>query len=106
MDTETLPPPIAPLPGQLPLFRTERTLFGPMETEPKGRPLTRRCTPALSGTGPEGETCRSCRHYTRDQYHDYVYRKCGLMRHAWSRGEGTDIRAKWPACACWERAEG
>jgi hypothetical protein len=101
MDTETLPPPIAPLPGQLPLFRTERTLFGPMEVakEPEGRPLKRRCTPAPSGTGPEGETCKTCQSYTLVEHQDYWYPKCRKMEHEWTHGAATDIRAGWDACS-------
>lgn len=60
-----------------------------------------RATPAPVGSGPEGETCKTCLHYTRAQYHDYVHLKCGLMRAVWTHGPGTDIKAKWPACREW-----
>jgi hypothetical protein len=55
------------------------------------------------GTGPEGETCRNCRHYTRIEY-GRVYLKCGLMRVYWTHGPGTDIRAKDAACRKFEPA--
>ena len=28
--------------------------------------------------------------------------KCGVIRHRWTHGPGTDIRAKSPACRFWE----
>ena len=58
---------------------------------------------APPGTGPSGETCKSCRHYTRDHYNDKVWLKCGLQKHRWSHCEATDIRAKDSACRCWEK---
>lgn len=56
------------------------------------------CTAAPVGSGPEGKTCRDCRHYLRVQYHGKVYRKCGLMERHWTHGPGTDIKAGWAAC--------
>jgi hypothetical protein len=100
------PEAIEPLPGQLPLFRVEPTLFGPMEIEPKPkRPVNKRCTPAPSGTGPEGETCKTCRHLARDKHHDYVHLKCGKVEHLWTRGAATDIRSGWAACSEWEEKQ-
>jgi hypothetical protein len=55
------------------------------------------------GTGPAGETCKSCRHLTRVRSKGgNVFRKCGLMRTHWTHGPGSDIRAKDPACRHWE----
>ena len=59
---------------------------------------------APPGSGPAGETCRSCEHYTLRKWAG-VYRKCGLMRAHWTGGGGSDIRAKDPACSKWEKAE-
>lgn len=56
----------------------------------------------LPGSGPEGETCRSCKHYTRIHYAG-TYLKCKLMEAHWTHGPGSDIRAKDPACKFWER---
>lgn len=56
----------------------------------------------IPGTGPAGETCRTCKHYCLVGGHAKDYRKCGLMRHAWTGGPGTDIRAKDPACKLWD----
>jgi len=60
---------------------------------------------ARPGTGPVGETCRSCTHYTHQRNskgRGAAYPKCGLMRALWSHGPGTDIRAKSLACEKWE----
>lgn len=56
------------------------------------------------GTGPAGETCGSCKnrafiHLAR------VYSKCGLMRHQWTGGGGTDVKVRAPACSKWERED-
>lgn len=60
---------------------------------------------AAPGTGPAGETCRSCKHYTHTvSGARNTFRKCGLMRSAWTHGPGTDIKAGSPACSKWERA--
>lgn len=56
---------------------------------------------APPGTGPAGKTCGDCKHC------DYVkrskrYFKCGLLRHAWTNGPGTDIRKRDAACRYFE----
>ena len=53
------------------------------------------------GTGPEGETCGSCKHLVR-KHMAKTYLKCGLMRGQWTGGGGTDVRARDPACKKWE----
>lgn len=88
-----------PLPGQLPLFNVEPTLFGPMEKERRERPKEKRTTAAKSGTGPEGETCGTCRHRVKP---NGIHQKCDLVRHLWTFGEATDIKARWAACREWE----
>lgn len=58
------------------------------------------------GTGPPGETCRSCRHRKENENRTArTYWKCGLMRHVWTGGAGTDIKAGSPACSKWEGKE-
>lgn len=79
----------------------QRDLFDVGERLPihvKGTP----CTAAPIGTGPEGETCRTCKHLARIRYHDKNYLKCGLMEHHWTHGPGSDIRAKYAACREWK----
>lgn len=56
------------------------------------------------GTGPAGETCRTCRHMVRKLL-ARVYRKCGLCRRHWTGGGATDVKAMSPACSKWEKAE-
>lgn len=57
---------------------------------------------APPGTGPKGETCKSCRHYRIVMGKGRDYRKCSLMARVWTGGPGTDIKASAPACAKWE----
>jgi hypothetical protein len=80
------------------LFGEEVAIERPRKTpKPKGHA-------APPGSGPAGETCRTCEHYTRRHFHDYVHRKCGLMKARWTKGPGSDIRAKDPACRLWVKA--
>ena len=57
---------------------------------------------APPGTGPDGETCKTCEHYAIVQF-SRRYRKCGLIRKRWTPGPGTDIKAGSPACHYWTR---
>ncbi|WP_155640639.1 hypothetical protein [Burkholderia pseudomultivorans] len=64
-------------------------------TEPKGYA-------AQPGTGPTGETCKTCAHKRSTEGHTAkVYWKCNLMQHAWTGGPGSDIRMRSPACSRW-----
>lgn len=59
---------------------------------------------APPGTGPDGETCRTCKHYAYNHNRtSRRYPKCALMEAVWTHGPGTDIKARSPACSCWER---
>jgi hypothetical protein len=59
---------------------------------------------APPGTGPQGETCKSCAHSVRvNQNTAGTYRKCALMRANWTGGPGSDILFRSPACRHWER---
>jgi hypothetical protein len=53
------------------------------------------------GTGPEGETCGSCKNLYRNVMAK-TYLKCALMREHWTGGGGTDVKARDPACKFWE----
>lgn len=59
---------------------------------------------APPGTGPEGETCGSCRHLFRNQLAK-TYLKCGLNQAKWTGGAKTDVRARDAACSLWETKE-
>lgn len=61
----------------------------------------RPCTPARPGTGPAGETCRTCAHRRQIKVAN-TYQKCGLMERHWTGGTGTDIKAAWAACNHWQ----
>lgn len=56
---------------------------------------------APPGTGPSGETCKTCKHLYRNRMAK-TYLKCELMRSAWTGGAGTDVLASAPACRNWE----
>ena len=75
-----------------------KLLYGQISTVPKGHA-------APPGTGPVGETCRSCKNYTLRKWAG-TYRKCLLMKEHWTSGGRTDIRAKDPACKKWEADNG
>lgn len=58
---------------------------------------------AIPGTGPAGETCKTCRFkVSSDGRSAKHFLKCELRRATWTHGEGTDILARSPACSKWE----
>ena len=56
---------------------------------------------ARPGSGPQGETCKSCKHLTSNRL-GKTYLKCGKNRARWTGGEASDVRARDPACSGWE----
>ena len=76
-------------------------LFGQPIVETK--PAHHHGHPARPGTGPAGETCGTCEHYTHKLIRSgRKFRKCGLTEASWTGGPGTDIRKKDAACAVWK----
>ncbi len=81
---------------------------GPMLTPQQRADMTRKTTRprghiAPPGSGPKGETCKSCEHYTHKHVRSgWHFRKCGLNEANWTKGPGSDIRAGDPACWLWE----
>lgn len=69
-----------------------------------GKPAEAKGYAAKPGTGPEGETCKSCRHLRRHRMAK-TYLKCALMAAHWTSGPGSDVRAGSPACVRWEEAD-
>jgi hypothetical protein len=72
-----------------------------------GDPPARRLSNGYAGhvgLGPKGETCRSCRHSRATGHGQRNYWKCDLVRV--TRGPGTDIRLRTPACERWEKETG
>lgn len=53
------------------------------------------------GSGPDGETCGTCKHLHRKQM-GKTYLKCELTRKSWTGGTASDVRAKDAACWKWE----
>ena len=78
---------------------TEVDLFGVVIADPPQQ--KQRGYIAPPGTGPNDETCSSCRFFCRVKY-SKTYFKCELMYKGWTHGYGTDIKARSPACRCWQ----
>lgn len=47
-----------------------------------------------------GETCATCSHCVRNETYNKTFYKCDLT--TWTKGPGSDLRKKWPACERWE----
>lgn len=77
-------------------------IFGEPVKPPSKMEGKRKGYAARPGTGPQGETCRTCKHKVTVGLASKSIVKCGLMRPVWTHGYGTDILASWPACAKWE----
>lgn len=58
---------------------------------------------APPGSGPEGETCKTCKHCTVWLHNTKRFTKCDLVKK--TRGPATDIRQRDPACSRWEPEE-
>lgn len=58
---------------------------------------------AVPGSGPTGETCKSCEFAVGVGGHARTYYKCEKRQHLWTGGPGSDIRLRSPACSYWER---
>lgn len=65
--------------------------------KPRRKPTPRNGYAGTPGCGPKGETCRSCRHIC-----GHMFKKCNLRSATWTRGYGSDILARSPACQKWE----
>jgi len=51
---------------------------------------------------PRGKTCGSCAHCVDSGARSHkTFWKCAIDRPNWTRGPGSDLRKKWPACASW-----
>ena len=68
----------------------------------RAKQLKRRGHAAQPGTGPAGETCKTCHHLARNvMYSGKAFSKCELEKARWTGGTGTDIRQRDPACLKW-----
>lgn len=71
------------------------------------KPTVKNGYAAQPGTGPEGKTCRDCKHKTTmSNTGSKSWIKCELRRSTWTGGEGTDIKASSPACSKFEAKDG
>lgn len=57
------------------------------------------------GTGPDGETCGSCKHLCRFKTSSKSWAKCGANRGKWTCSRRTDIMVRAPACSKWQRLD-
>lgn len=84
------------------LFGNEITIEQAREIECKGK---RNVAPngyaARPGSGPSGETCKTCAHAVKISL-SKNYWKCGLCRANWTSSIRTDIRLKSLACQFWQ----
>ncbi len=72
---------------------------------PPAAPRVRGGYGGIPGTGPKGETCKSCYYRVRNvSGSGRVFQKCGLIR--WTHGAATDIRVKSPSCSKWKKLDG
>lgn len=60
---------------------------------------------APPGTGPVGETCKTCAHIVARGGVAGRYLKCLRSRGKWTGGRKSDILAGSPACSGWESSE-
>lgn len=68
----------------------------------KPRPRWRGLYYDAPGTGPAGQTCRTCCHARRIQPSARAFYKCARHRDRWTNGQATDILVRAPACSGWE----
>lgn len=57
---------------------------------------------APPGTGPDGETCGTCGHFSRRTVGSRQFAKCGLLTSHQTHGKNADILKTDAACAMWE----
>lgn len=70
---------------------------------PPRTPTVKNGYAAQPGTGPQGKTCKDCRHKaSMGNYGSKRFIKCELRRSTWTHGEGTDILARSPSCSKFE----
>lgn len=68
---------------------------------PKRKPTKANGYADKPGSGPEGETCGTCKHCVFKRMAG-SYPKCAVVKESWTSGTATDIRLKSAACSKWE----
>lgn len=94
--------PRAPAPKQADLLAPSgysRAAFYGCRVQPNGYA-------ARPGTGPADETCGSCGHcvFRQTRPSRQRYYKCELMKARWTKGRGSDVAFRSPACSRWVSA--
>ena len=97
---------------------TSRDLFGESPQQPSKRASGSKLGPkggkhyvqpwgyyAPPGTGPVGETCKTCAHICVRGFVAGRYLKCLRARGKWTGGRKSDILAGSPACSGWQPSE-
>lgn len=82
---------------------TQTDLFGVAIEAPRRKYDHPRGYFRAPGTGPADELCRTCKHAYARASNTKNFWKCDLV--APTRGPGTDIRLKSPACSGWQAKE-
>lgn len=81
---------------------TTDSLFGwdqPMKPAIKAKRGQAKGSAAPIGSGPKGETCKTCQHAYCRKFAK-TYWKCALVKA--TGGPGSDIRLQWAACSRWQ----
>lgn len=88
-------------------IRRDLEARGIVTPDPARKPTKKNGYAAEPGTGPQGLTCKQCRHKTTGGNPGSSKRfiKCELRRPSWTHGAGTDILASSPACSKFEAKE-
>lgn len=73
------------------------TLFGGVELARSSTARRPQGYAANPGTGPAGETCRSCLHCRKFS----TWSKCALILERWTTDISTDVLRTSPACSLW-----
>ena len=60
---------------------------------------------ATPGTGPKGETCRTCQHVVRVRLMGEQRLRCGLNQAKWKKTNRSRVIPTSPACSQWERGQ-
>lgn len=84
-------------------------LFGVKTAEPKAkgkRSYAARGYARRPGSGPDGETCKTCGHCCKLHRDGWAGYKCAVIRHRWSRSPATDVALRSPACEAFQKALG
>jgi hypothetical protein len=79
----------------------ETDLFGQEVVESTKRKTFASGYPRRPGSGPVGETCKTCGRCHRMHAGNKTFYKCGANQSNWTHSVNTDIRLKSPACLLW-----